>query len=257
MQKTERQKQALLRVNRGKRLTSQQFIDKAKFIHGERYDYSLTEYVTAKQKLKIICSIHDIQEMLPHHHIKGYGCSKCGKEQINKSNGRQLTQQQFIDKVSGIQGLSFEKTIYTTKRSKVIVTCNIHDDYETTAEVLLKGCGCPKCKSSRGEQVIKDILNKLNIEYETQKTYPGLIFKRRLKFDFFIPLLNCCIEFDGEQHFRSIDYWGGDKSFKELQLKDHIKNEYCEINSIPLLRIKYDNKNILKTVSDFLLSLQE
>lgn len=255
MQKTERQKEALLVVNRAKRLTSQQFIEKAKNIHGDKYDYSITEYTTAKQKLKIICSIHGVQEMLPHHHIKGYGCGKCGKEQINKSNGRQLTQQQFIDRVNSIQGLSFEKTIYKDKRSKVTVACNIHGDYETTAEVLLKNCGCPKCKSSRGEKLIMEILDSLDLFYTEQMSFSSCRSdkNRRLMFDFYLPHFNICIEYDGKQHFEAVPYWGGEEGLQRRQSSDFIKNEYCRINNIPLLRIKYDNVNILKSIKDFII----
>ena len=52
-----------------------------------------------------------------------------------------------------------------------------------------------------------------------------------------------CIEFDGEQHFRSVEFFGGKKAFKLTQKKDKIKNEYCKNNNIHLLRIKY-NENI-------------
>ena len=132
-----------------RKLTAENWIEKAKEIHGEKFNYDLTVYSTAKKKLIIICSIHGEQNMLPHHHINGYGCGKCGREMINVSNGKQLTQEKFIDRIKNIEGLSFEKTVYKNKRTKVIVTCIKHGDYETTAEVLLKGGWLQKMCLSR------------------------------------------------------------------------------------------------------------
>ncbi|OTF89816.1 hypothetical protein A8C46_00005 [Ligilactobacillus salivarius] len=47
------------------------------------------------------------------------------------------------------------------------------------------------------------------------------------------------IEYDGEQHFRSIDYFGGDKEFTKRINYDKIKNQYCDDNDIFLVRIPY------------------
>ena len=230
-----------------KKLTTEQWINLAKEVHGEKYDYTQTMYSTAKQKLKIICPIHGEQEMLPHHHVRGYGCGKCGKEQINISNGKQLSQEQFLEKVSSIEGLDFTNSIYKTKRSNITVRCLIHGEYTTKAEVLLKGCGCPKCKSSKGEDIIETWLINNSINYTTQKTFKNCIYERPLKFDFYLSDYNICIEYDGEQHFRPVKYWGGIEGFKKLIIKDELKNLYCQKNNLSLLRISYKD-NIIETL---------
>ena len=239
MGKTFLQKETLQRVNKAKRLSTQQFIEKAKVLHGEKFDYSVTEYVNATTKIKIVCREHGEQEILPQHHIhsKSYGCPMCGKQAINRQ--KQFTTEEFIAKVSHIENISFEKTVYKSKREKVIVTCNIHGDYETRAEMLLKGCGCPKCKSSKGEEIIQKILTDLNINFISQMTFPGCIKTKKLKFDFYVPTLNLCIEFDGRQHFESVEYWGGEEGLKRRQESDRIKTEFCQKNKINLLRISY------------------
>lgn len=69
-------------------------------------------------------------------------------------------------------------------------------------------------------------MNQNNILY--QKEYPIVINNRKLRFDFVIFNLNklyYIIEFDGEQHYKSIDYFGGDKHLKETQERDIIKNK--------------------------------
>jgi len=251
MEKTLRQKEALLATNKAKRLTTQQFIDKARALHGDKFNYSITEYVNATTKLKIICPEHGEQEMLPHHHthIKSYGCPICGKQTIN--NHKQFTTESFIEKVSHIKGISFEKTIYISRRENVIITCDIHGDYETKAEMLLKGCSCPKCKSSKGEDIIEEILIMEKVNYIKQMTFPNCIYISRLKFDFYIPTLNLCIEFDGEQHFKSVEYWGGQKGLEKRQNSDKIKTEFCQNNNINLLRISY-LENIKEKLSIFI-----
>jgi very-short-patch-repair endonuclease len=61
-----------------------------------------------------------------------------------------------------------------------------------------------------------------------------------LRFDFYLPKYNTCIEFDGKQHFEPVKIFGGNENFKEIIKKDSIKNMYCDTNGIKLIRIKYD-----------------
>lgn len=223
-----------------KKLTTEHWVQQAIEIHGDRFNYTNTVYSTAKTKLKIICSIHGEQEMLPHHHLRGTGCGICGKAQINISNGSQLTQAAFIMRGRAIsENLSFEKTVYKSKREEVVITCKIHGDYITKAEMILKGCGCPKCTVSKGEQEIEKWLISKGINYVIQKTFKGLYFERHLKFDFYLPDYNVCIEYDGKQHFKPVEYWGGEWSLTELQIKDNLKNNYCKDKKIELIRINY------------------
>ena len=246
-------KDFMLAMNQAKRLTTEEFIKRAKQIYGDRFDYSETEYINATTKLKIICKLHGEHLLLPHHHLNGTaggGCPKCGKASINSK--RKLTQEQFLERVKNIKGLSFDKTVYVDKRKRVVVTCKIHGDYKTSAEVLLKGNGCPKCKYSFGESQIEIILKTLGIEYEVQKSFPTLRHLRLLKFDFYLPSYNACIEFDGEQHHRPIEYWGGEKAFKELQIKDSLKDSYCKTYNMPLLRIRFDEQNVESAIKEFL-----
>ena len=63
---------------RSKRLTTNEFIEKAKLVHGERYDYSLVNYTNAKTKIKIICKEHGIFDQSPNGHLSGRNCSKSG-----------------------------------------------------------------------------------------------------------------------------------------------------------------------------------
>lgn len=98
-------------------------------------------------------------------------------------------------------------------------------------------CGC--MRKSKGELYIEEILQSLNIDYERQKRFKDCKNKKQLPFNFYISNHNICIEYDGEQHYKPIDFWGGETRFLERQLNDKIKNDYCSKNNITLLRIPY------------------
>ena len=66
----------------------------------------------------------------------------------------------------------------------------------------------------------------------------------KLRFDIFIESLNLCIEFDGPQHFKAVALFGGEEELLKTKFRDNIKNEYCKINNINLIRISYKDKNI-------------
>jgi hypothetical protein len=72
------------------------------------------------------------------------------------------------------------------------------------------------------------VLIIIQIKFIRQKSFPDCKLKNKLRFDFYIPELNCCIEFDGEQHFRKTPVFGGEDGYEKLKLRDMIKNEFCE-----------------------------
>lgn len=102
-----------------------------------------------------------------------------------------------------------------------------------------KSCGC---LLSSGEKKIQFILQKEQITFEVQKMFDGCVNPKteaKLRFDFYLPDYNCCIEYDGEQHFRPVEYFGGQKAFEAAQYRDILKNKFCENNDIKLIRIPY------------------
>ena len=85
-----------------KKLTTEEFILKAKLVYGEKYDYSLTEYINSKLKIKIICPEHGIFEQIPNSHLNGYECYHCGNNiRILKNAMNNIS---FINKVKEIHG---------------------------------------------------------------------------------------------------------------------------------------------------------
>jgi len=143
-----------------KRLTTEQFIEKAKAIHSDKYDYSLVEYKNNRTKVKIICHEHGIFEQRSDSHLRGQGCSKC------KGGGKKkLTTEEFIKKAKNIHGDKYDYSLveYKNNKTKVKIICPIHDVFEQRPGSHLKGCDCPKCKG-KYEKSYK----KLNIStYDT------------------------------------------------------------------------------------------
>lgn len=86
-----------------------------------------------------------------------------------------------------------------------------------------------------------------------QKIFKDCRNKNPLKYDFYLPEYNVCVEYDGEQHFKSVKYFGGDEAFAIRKENDKIKTGYCLENNIFLLRIRY-NENIEQALDLFFLN---
>ena len=156
-----------------------------------------------------------------------------------------LGEYKCIEKAKNVHGNKYDYSNmnYINSYTKVEIICPKHGSfYQAPQDHIHSKAGCPICKESKGELLISNILNELNIDYNRQKTFPDLKYKSLLYFDFYLPDYNICIEYDGEQHFKSVDYFGGEKVFEENKIRDKIKNEYCNNNNIRLIRISYDEK---------------
>jgi hypothetical protein len=226
--------------------TLNDFIIKSKQKHGNTYDYSLVEYKNDKTKVKIICPKHGAFEQSPNVHYN-HGCIKCFNEKQTS------TLNDFIKKANIIHDNKYNYDIsnYINTYKYITIMCPIHGEFNQIPYVHLRGNGCPKCKESKGESIISDFLSSNNIFYIRQKIFKDCKDKRYLPFDFFLPDYNTCIEYDGEQHFISVNFFGGEDNLKYRQKHDKIKDDFCIINDIKLLRIKY-NDDINEKLNIFL-----
>jgi len=230
-----------------KTLSLSEFIKKSKEMHGDKYDYSLVEYKNSQIKVKIICPIHGIFNQTPNSHLYGKGCKICTG--LNK-----LTSNEFIKKSKKIHGDKYDYSLvkYRNGQSKVKIICPKHGEFNQIANNhTSKKYGCPICKESKGETIITQYLDNLNIKYHKQKIFDKCKNKNFLPFDFYLPEHNVCIEYDGLQHYEPIEFFGGIDSLKKYQKNDKIKNEYCKKNNIHLIRIKYD-ENINEKIHNLL-----
>ena len=232
-------------------LTSDEFIEKANKKHGKgTYDYSKVKYVNCNTEVIIICHNHEEPyefKQIPSKHLVGHGCPICGVQKRAKERMSSLSE--FIEKANKVHGegtYDYSKSIYINNHSKLCIICHKHGEFWQTPNTHLRGSGCPKCNKYKGEIAIRNFLIKNQIEFEEQKKFKGCEYKRQLKFDFYLPQYNLCLEFDGEQHFKPHDFSSKldekrkIKNLKLVQHRDQIKTDYCKSHNINLLRIKYD-----------------
>lgn len=226
-------------------LTLNRFKIKSNIVHNNKYDYSKVEFGLNKDKVIIICPDHsEFKQNISNHVNLGHGCPECSY--ISWDTDR--VKKEFI-KLRGNE-YDYSKVVYENIDKKVKIVCRKHGEFEQNIHKHLKFQGCPKCNISAGESRIMKILNDFKIGFEYEKSFDGCRDKNPLRFDFYIPKMNLCIEYDGKQHFELCEYLMSEEEFENLKRRDLIKNIYCKDNDIKLLRIKYtdfDNiENILK-----------
>lgn len=224
-----------------------------------------------KEKLKYICLKHSgvIQSISYDEITHNRGCRFCGIEKSIKTS--QLNQDEIINRLKE-NCLIFECFLgeYKNRReSKIQVHCskNIQHKFSGTIDFLV-GCKCPYCNGSLGEQLISLFLDELKINYIREKTFEecrNIKTGHLLKFDFFLPDYNICIEYQGQQHYKPIMYFSRSNSDKKVKIsekeaeenlikaqeRDQIKRDFCSKNNIKLIEIPYQY-NTLQKVKRFL-----
>lgn len=130
-----------------KRLTTEDYIEKATEVHGNRYDYSDTVYKTSREKITIKCYTHGKWECNPRDHLNGNGCPTCWK--TNRSDIRTKSTEQFITEANIVHNNKYKypNTIYKRTNIKVKIECPIHGEFEQSPNMHLSHKnGCPECK---------------------------------------------------------------------------------------------------------------
>lgn len=140
---------------------------------------------------------------------------------------------------------------YINNKTHLIFKCPKDHTFPMRFDHFKNGTRCPFCRESKGEKDILKYLDKHDIKYIRQYRYEDCKDTRTLPFDFYLPDYNTCIEYDGELHYKTIDFYGGDEELKKQQCRDNIKTHYCKNNNIKLIRIPYwELKNINKILSE-------
>lgn len=151
------------------------FITKAVAKHGDRYDYSLVEYVRSRDKVTIVCGVHGVFEQRVDDHLQGRGCNKCG-------GSNPLSLDEFIRKANIKHGdrYDYSSSIYINHDSKIKINCIQHGMFEQTANDHLNGQGCATCGGrprinkasfiSKARLIHGDVYNYSAVRYVNQKT---------------------------------------------------------------------------------------
>ena len=216
-------------------ISSEAFIEKAKLLNND-YDYSETEFVNYRTKIKIKCKFCNNEKYaLPGDLLKAHKC-KCLNRNLN-----------FINEANKLHDSSYDYSLinYINNKTKIKIICKkCGSIFEQIPHDHLAGKGCPLCRNSKGEMKIKSFLDKNKISYKKEKTFDDLYDKQLLRYDFYLPSHNLLIEYNGIQHYKSIRYFGGRKQFLLQKHHDWLKRKYALKNNYNLLTITYKDDNI-------------
>lgn len=128
--------------------TEQEYISKLHKKHGNKFDYSKFKYVTVDTETTVICPEHGEFQVTPHnHHRSKYGCKKCGEAAAARA--KESSTAEFIVKANAVHKgkYDYSKTVYTSAKEKLLITCPAHGDFYQLASGHLSGYGCKHCAS--------------------------------------------------------------------------------------------------------------
>jgi len=234
-----------------KKLTTKEFINKAILIHND-YDYSKVRYINNKTKVIIICLKHGEFSQSPIKHLNlKQGCPKCCKT-------FKYDYIEFINRSKIIHNNRYDYSLidndnFKNHHTKIPIICLVHGQFLQTPNSHLQKQGCPKCIQSKGELLIKEFLQNNQIKFTQEYRFDNCKNKRTLPFDFYLPELNTCIEFDGKQHYKPFGFGeNANEKFQRTKINDEIKNQFCKENNIKLIRVPYWKNKSYETISETL-----
>lgn len=209
------------------------------------------EYKGIHSKLKYLCPNHKNKELyISYDSLKqGQGCPYCA------GNGK-YSYEEFIDifKENGFEPLFIKDDCINTS---ILLNCKCVFTGEKTKLSLntinQMGHVCPYCTKSLGESLVEKVLKNNDVDFIFQKTFPKCKHINKLRFDFYLPDYNLCIEYQGKQHNQPIQFGSMTKedaliAFGLQIKKDNIKRRYCKNNNIELLEIYWWDKNKIEQI---------
>ena len=229
------------------------FINKSNEKHNNKYTYVKESFISIKYKVSIICPEHGKFEQFAFMHKNGSKCPKCDIK--IRANNQKLDKNLAIQKLIDVHGNRYDYSEFEyIKFSSIIkIICKKHGIFKQRYDVHLSGCGCNSCNNSLGEDKISKYLDNHKMKYKREYKFEDCINITKLKYDFYIEDMNTCIEFDGIQHYKPIEYFGGLERFEYMKKCDNIKNLYCLENKIKLIRISYLDVDKIDSILDKLL----
>lgn len=203
------------------------------------------EYTPRKVKCLCECGkeIVIVKSQLCNNHTQSCGCLQ--KERVSQTNEKDWTN--YVSEYNITLINQYKKN----KNGTWIWNCKCHCGkifQELPAYIVsghIKSCGCVRLSS--GEQVIKKYLDDNNINYVSQYSFDDCRDIMPLPFDF--ALLNeynlpyYLIEYDGAQHYTSIEWFGGEEGFLTRKVHDYMKDQYCEDHNLKIMRFSYLQKD--------------
>ena len=236
------------------KITTEEFIQRARKVHGNKYDYSKSEYANSKTKTTIICPIHGEFQQTPNKHLSGQGCPKC-----NTGGGANTKSiDEVLRKFREVHGdkYDYDFSTYEGTQRKMRIICPEHGEFWQVVNSHVSGCGCPKCaevarrkkyadetehkafdfkptehSTSQAEleiyRFVCDLVGIDNVRHNDRTVLKGY------ELDIYIPSHNLAIEYDGL-------YWHSEANPEYIRGHMLHKTEECEKQGIHLIHIFED-----------------
>ena len=169
-----------IQVIKNQSSNTEDFINKARNVHGDIYDYSLVDYENNHTQVEIICTEHGKFLQSPKDHLSGKGCSSCGKE---KTKSRlMLSKDEFIKRANEVHGNKYDYSLvnYKDTRTKVEIICKEHGSFLQTPNKHMQGNGCPACGRERTAEhnflTLDDFIRKAKNVHGDKYDYSNSIY---------------------------------------------------------------------------------
>lgn len=231
----------------GVRKSPEKFREEFNHLVGDEYTL-LSSYVNSKTKVKVKHNkCGHVYGVNPSSFLAGRRCPKCfGKFR--------KTTQQFKDEVYSLVGNEYTVlSEYKSNKKKVIFKHNLCDKTFSMlpTDFIYAGHRCKWCfqhGSSHGNYWVAKALDQLHIKYIREYKFDDCKAKRKLPFDFYLPNMNMCIEYDGKQHYDMASKYYSEEEHEH----DLIKDAYCKRKHITLVRLPERKYDSYKEVLDYL-----
>lgn len=213
-------------------VTTKEFIRRARREHGNRYDYSKVQVHGINRKVIIACERHGEFLQSPDDHMRGRGCARC-------SPNAPMPFKEFVEKANKIHAGAYSYVMIDPNRvgARATIVCPHHGQFLQRPVDHLRGHGCAMCNISHGERELGKILDEFSIRYLREYKIEGY----RYSYDFYLPDQNILIEFHGQQHYKPVEYFGGEVEFLQIQERDKKKTILAQEKGIPLVVLNYSH----------------
>lgn len=154
-------------------LSTEDFISRAKQVHGDFYDYSTCKYINANEKVLIHCRLHGDFSQLPFNHLKGQRCPVCG------NNAKKNSLEQFIEKANQVHSgkYSYDKAVYVNTTTPILIKCDVHGYFYQTPDHHTNGkCGCPQCYLENKVLDTKSFIERASIIHNNTYDYSNVVY---------------------------------------------------------------------------------
>lgn len=223
-----------IKVARDQTSNTEEFIKKARNIHGDRYDYSLVNYKNNRTQVEIICKIHGSFFQTPSGHLGGKGCKECGKKKSKEDTRSRimLSKDEFIKRANNVHKnlYDYSKIEYVDTRIKIKIVCKKHGSFLQTPQKHMSGRGCPTCGRER------------TTEHNFSNTQDFIYKAKLLHGDLF--------------NYEKVDYRGADIKIEIICEKhgsffqsphNHLKGTGCPRCGVSASKLEIEIANFIKT----------